>query len=195
MWVGRESRCGPWHSSLPLSQPLSPMLSLVISLKLVPCPPFPFNFSLPLSPLLPSQHPHNPSVSCPISFVWARQRMLWGVLMMMMMMCSWCTVFETIMNLNGHGMWTSSSTVLSHMVYFLTTFINVGDLHFLPVQLVLIHLNGNLEKQFKKIIPVICGYGSYWSLVIALNILKIEDKHKKSWFLRLIAWFPLNCLM
>lgn len=34
-----------------------PLLSLVISLKLVPCPPFPFNF---FSPLLSSQLPHTP---------------------------------------------------------------------------------------------------------------------------------------
>lgn len=37
---------------------LPPLLSLVISLKLVPCPPFPFNFSLPSPPLsLQPQHP------------------------------------------------------------------------------------------------------------------------------------------
>lgn len=50
-------------ASLPPSQHLLPLLSLMISLKLAPCPPLPFNFSLPFARCYFPLHGYAPPLS------------------------------------------------------------------------------------------------------------------------------------
>ncbi len=131
-----------WGERAIVARGTAPSLFLSLSLRfclswslssLFPVLPSPLTFLCPSLHHCPLNSPTTPSVSCPTSFLWVRQEMLWGAWMMMMMMTmmmmsSRCTVFGTTMNLHGNRKWTSSftslllsdfsATVLCHMVHF-----------------------------------------------------------------------------